>query len=1140
MNNLGQEVEQACAALCNDERFYLIGVRHHSAALAANMRTLLESANPAALYIEMPPELEPWLQYLGHRQTQAPIVLAATREGRESAFYPFADFSPELAALRWAIEHQRDVFAIDAPYACEFEAHEAKPEAKERTPIDHAAFWDTHVEARAAHSSADALRRAALMVGYTLRRDEHLNKGVSSRDLVRESFMRERLRTAPKKSAVIVGAFHASALASESLLFDGTRAERLRVSTMRSDAKVSVSMIPYQNELFDLRSGYPAGVRDPRFQQEMFEALCAGTSEEVVPKAIADITRAMREQGHNASVSDAIECTRMASDLARLRGLRTPGRREMLESVESTMAQGQREGRGRALARVLSKRLVGERKGVLAPHTPRSGLSVFMDEHFKALRLEHIDEKVLRLDPHRSLLDKKRHIAFCQMQALQIRFAERLTTGDEGRERIGQAWSLKRSPATDATVELAGLYGVRLHDACAGFLSHKWRKLEEASALTPKAMLELIAEAAECAVLVQEPGLEKTKPLHLAKLLASDFGDAASFGELTNALVLVERIQKGLVFGTSEAALDITSLRQKVVAQFEGLWGSQNHIDIQAIIEVSRLLHESGQRELLHGALLQMKAKGTPLVRGAAYALLAFYDESHSLAFSTWLASQVTEHQHFKEVLWGALKASRTLLDADPQILGPLQKRIESVSDEVFLTCAAGLRAGFDALSPLARQRLLDDVGDRFSRDVRDANAMFWSPIELEWYAQADRKAAEAVSARLGAFKDRFTPRVVEGAIKDVNEKKREHAIDAFDRWRLILGRERQALKATDARRAARALDELYGRGRGEGAREDVGAGEGRGFARAREWTGELEALFGARVRDEILAQALSRGRSAALFETDPASIRPDIAMLTQVLSLAGSLGEGQLVRLRKVVSRIVEALTKALAQRVVPAMQGAYVPRPTRRRTGRLDLLRTVQKNLGRVQKHDEGHRLVAQDLIFKSGSQKTIDWQLSLVVDISGSMEASVIYSAMMAAILSGAPWLDVSFYAFNTEVIDLSERVSDPLSLLLEVKVGGGTDIAKAMRFARQQSKVPKRTMVIVVSDFEEGGPLSALLAEVRALKNNGAKVLGVAALNDHGGARYNKNIAGKVAGAGMPVASLSPLELARWVADQVRQA
>jgi len=82
------------------------------------------------------------------------------------------------------------------------------------------------------------------------------------------------------------------------------------------------------------------------------------------------------------------------------------------------------------------------------------------------------------------------------------------------------------------------------------------------------------------------------------------------------------------------------------------------------------------------------------------------------------------------------------------------------------------------------------------------------------------------------------------------------------------------------------------------------------------------------------------------------------------------------------------------------------------------------------------------------------------------------------------------------------------------------------------------VPSRTLVILVSDFEDGGPLPALLSEVRAIAEAGAHLLGLAALDDRGAPRYAQAVAEEVVAAGMPVAALTPLELARWVGEHIR--
>ena len=180
----------------------------------------------------------------------------------------------------------------------------------------------------------------------------------------------------------------------------------------------------------------------------------------------------------------------------------------------------------------------------------------------------------------------------------------------------------------------------------------------------------------------------------------------------------------------------------------------------------------------------------------------------------------------------------------------------------------------------------------------------------------------------------------------------------------------------------------------------------------------------------------------------------------------------------------------------------------------------------------------MAPERLLFQTRQQRSLDWRIVLVVDVSGSMEESIIFSAITAAILAGLPAFSVHFLAFSTEVIDFTQRVSDPLALLMEVQVGGGTLIAPALRYARGLLTVPARSLVLLVSDFEDGGPVEELLGEVRALVECGARPLGLAALGDHGRARFCQATAEAVVAAGMPVAALTPLELARWVGQQVR--
>jgi hypothetical protein len=438
-----------------------------------------------------------------------------------------------------------------------------------------------------------------------------------------------------------------------------------------------------------------------------------------------------------------------------------------------------------------------------------------------------------------------------------------------------------------------------------------------------------------------------------------------------------------------------------------------------------------------------------------------------------------------------------------------LLRRVEEYSDEAFTARLPALRGGFDALSTAARDRMRADLEARLG-----GLSTRHDPVLLEGWLRHDEAGAAAVS-RLGLSSARITP---------------------AHRWRLLLGRHADELPAPAARQA-QALDELYGAGHGEGSRSI--AGNPPSAPSAREWRDELTELFGAQVCEQVLGEAARRGDPEAALALDPDAVRPSVDLLHSVLALVGGLPEAQLARLRPLVARLIKVLTATLANRLRPSLTGLTTARPTTRRTGTIDLAATIRANLRTARRGEDGRVIVVPErLRFRERARRSVDWRLILVTDVSGSMESSTVWAALVSAVLSGLPALDTRFLAFSTEVIDLSVQAHDPLALLLEVRVGGGTDIGQALRQARTLVTVPARTMVVVVSDFEEGAPLSALLDEVRAMAESGCRLIGCASLDDDARPRYSVGVAQQLVAAGMPVAALSPLALARWVAEQVR--
>ncbi|WP_433236725.1 DUF5682 family protein [Streptosporangium sp. CA-135522] len=1251
---------RAVAALASCARPYLLGVRHHSPALAVALPALLDAADAEVVCVELPVDFQQWLAHLADPGTVAPVALAgADGEGR-LGFYPFADFSPELVAIRWARERGAEVLCCDLPLsdpgwqatgteqavgaaptpgparpagtdAAPAPAGAAPPRAVSFADALAAAgtgregddMWDRAVEVLAPGCEPEAVRRAALGVGWALRRDAEGAGGVSTRDLAREAHMRRVLQDAVaggRRVAAVVGAFHASALIVADTVEPGPAdaaappdtagghatpgppptgdaiASRPPAPPAHAGPPPATSLVPYAFDLLDSRSGYPAGIRDPRWQQAVFTA--GGDPDRVrdgAARAITGLCRELRSAGHTAGTGEAVETLRLACDLARLRGLPSPGRGELLEAVTTVLGQGEPLGRGRALARALDTVFVGTDRGRIAPGTPRSGLGPAVEAELAGLRLpcpQDPERREVRLDPLRSELDARREVALQRLLVCGVGYGEPIeVTGTGDSTALTTRWRLSWTPAVPALLDLAGVRGVTLAQATAGTLRETFRRASAEGGPTCDLVLDGLRAAARCDL----------PELVADRLAAVALPATATLAELVEALDLLEALRRRHLPGTTpqgrrDAAELAGTLMEAAIRALPGLAGSDQPQDAVALVALATRAGEDRLGLRMDATLAELARTASPLVRGAALAVRVLLDLDGPGALGARAAGWVgaatgPDGRHrLSRLLTGVLTAAGPLLQSAPAALDPLMDRIDDLADKEFLDRLPALRGGFDTLTPAGRTRLLGAVSERLG-DRLDL-ALSAPPALLALWSRADSAGLAALHALRLPVPQLIPPAVpalagasteapalagasTEGprppapnrrAVRDGEETNDLQAPSArsepgaapgaepvarrrlapADRWRLLLGREIERLPA-GARSYARALDELYGAGRGEGA-DDFGQGAGGGgdsggredpFPTAREWAEELEVLFGAEVREEVLARAADAGRTDVLTELDPAAVRPSIELLTSVLSLAGGLPEQQLAKLRPLVRRLVAELTRELATRLRPALTGLATPRPTHRPGGRLDMPRTLRANLPHTRRMDDGRLVVVPERpVFSTRARREADWRLILVVDVSGSMEASVVWSALTAAVLAGVPTLSTHFLSFSTEVIDLTGQVADPLSLLLEVRVGGGTHIAAGLAHARSLVTVPSRTLVVVVSDFEEGYPIGGLLGEVRSLAGSGVHLLGCAALDDSGVPRYSLPVAQQLVTAGMPVAALSPLALARWVGDRLR--
>ncbi|MYS77786.1 hypothetical protein GTY88_46300, partial [Streptomyces sp. SID5926] len=73
-----------------DTQPYLIGIRHHSPALAVAVPRLLDAADAEVVCVELPADFQPWLPYLADPRTVAPVALSGAHQDGRLGLYPLA------------------------------------------------------------------------------------------------------------------------------------------------------------------------------------------------------------------------------------------------------------------------------------------------------------------------------------------------------------------------------------------------------------------------------------------------------------------------------------------------------------------------------------------------------------------------------------------------------------------------------------------------------------------------------------------------------------------------------------------------------------------------------------------------------------------------------------------------------------------------------------------------------------------------------------------------------------------------------------------------------------------------------------------------------------------------------------------
>jgi Mg-chelatase subunit ChlD len=348
-------------------------------------------------------------------------------------------------------------------------------------------------------------------------------------------------------------------------------------------------------------------------------------------------------------------------------------------------------------------------------------------------------------------------------------------------------------------------------------------------------------------------------------------------------------------------------------------------------------------------------------------------------------------------------------------------------------------------------------------------------------------------------------------------------------RWRLVLGGESDGTGhqlGPDDSGVDAVLAALYQAPDAESGRR--GAGLAASAPAVARWLGDIRRYFPSTVVQVMQADAIERlDLTRLLFEPEMLqAVEPDVHLVGTLLALGGVMPEQTRQAARTVVATVVADLERRVAERTRAAVTGALnrAARVARPRHRDIDWNRTIAANLAHYQ---PSHRTVVPERLVGYGRRGTaVQRDVVLCVDQSGSMASSVVYSGVFAATLASMRALRTSLVVFDTSVVDLTHLLHDPVEVLFGTRLGGGTDINRALAYAQSLVTRPADSILVLISDLYEGGVRAQMLRRVADLTAAGVQVVVLLALCDDGAPAYDHDNAAALAGLGVPAFACTP--------------
>lgn len=473
--------------------YRVFGIRHHGPGSARHLIAAFAAWQPDAVLVEGPPEADAILTWAGDPRLQPPVAILVyvPDEPGRALFYPFAAFSPEWQAIRWALAAGVPVRFIDLPAGQLLSLEEEPGTGAAPDPLallatvvgytDPERWWEDVIEHRAVGKDPfGAITEAMAALRET-------GEPPARRTLLREAAMRRRLRAALREGfsrvAVVCGAWHAPALLSLGAATAGTSLLRGLPRT-----RMTATWVPWTNERLALHSGYGAGVTSPAWYHHLFT-----DPGDVVTTWLIGAARLLREEDMDAPPASVIDAVRLAETLAALRGRALAGLGEVLDAARAVLTHGSDV----PLALVADRLVVGDVLGEVPPEVPMVPLQRDLARLQRRLRLApSAARRDIDLDLRRPI-DRSRSHLLHRLLLLNVPWG-RPGEVSGARGTFHEHWQLRWDPDLSVRLVEASMWGTTVRaaaSACACDSARHNASLARLTQLAERCLLAGLSDA---------------------------------------------------------------------------------------------------------------------------------------------------------------------------------------------------------------------------------------------------------------------------------------------------------------------------------------------------------------------------------------------------------------------------------------------------------------------------------------------------------------------------------------------------------------------------------------------------------------------------------------------------------------------